>query len=67
MIYESYFDRGGVIMKDAFDKKELQETINEFRDFRSKANYSFENYAEQDLILLDKVFDYLLELKEKYE
>ena len=54
-------------MKDKFDKKELQETINEFRDFCTKANYSFENYAEQDLILLDKVFDYLLELKEKYE
>ena len=54
-------------MKDAFDKKELQETINEFRDFRSKANYSFENYAEKDLVLFDKVFDYLLELKEKYE
>ena len=47
--------------------EELEETISQFDDFIMKANYDLTKYADKDLILLDKIYDYLLELKERYK
>ena len=54
-------------MKDAFDKMNLRDTIKEFRDYLGKQNRDLSLVNDNDLDLLDKVYEYLIELELYYE
>ena len=53
-------------MKDKFDKQELKDTILAFRDYVHRQSYDLEMSRIEDLDMLDKVEDYLVELLENY-
>ena len=54
-------------MKDAFDKMNLRDTIKEFQDYLGRQNRDLALVNDNDLDLLDKVYEYLIELELYYE